>query len=113
MSKRINLFEKNIDIVIDSKYSTDETVIGNYAGKPVYRKIFNLNNLYVAPQMWVETNIPKQNFDVILSARTIGTTQYPIAFDRYTDTNHCAIMHFRNVALEFSFVLVEYTKVTN
>ena len=106
-------------------YSTDETIIGTWMNKPLYRKVINANmkcngalthgivNLDLITDLKIIFKQANDNF-VTLPKNTVEK-EYTIGVDKYTSSIiqlSCGSYFANNQNYDFTFIL-EYTKTTD
>lgn len=117
-SDHIKSFDTTSDI-----YSTAETIVGEYLGKPLYRRVINYGALPNGGTKEVNHNI--SNLDCITNIRGIATngSSYIILPRTHTASNLCVVLEATkntiliNDAYDFSAfsaqIILEYTKTTD
>ena len=97
-------------------YSTDEIVIGDFLGKPLYRKVYDLgSDLTVQNQTWTSTSISNSNIFFVVNAKAYtssGTCFSCICVNRDT-SSYVQILQTRSVNIKVRYIVLEYTKVTD
>lgn len=97
-------------------YSTDEIVIGDFLGKPLYRKVYNLgSDLLVNAQTWTNTNISNSNIffiERVTCYTSGGTCMGFFCANRDTQSN-VQLLQTRTTAVNVRYIVLEYTKVTD
>lgn len=104
-----------------SNYSTEETVIGTFLGKPLYRIMFNILNNYTGTN-WGDTgiNVSSLNIDKLIHKEVISnisntrTHAYQISKIETDGKVYVASLSNTNIAITPSdFFVIEYTKTTD
>ena len=119
---------KAVKDYVDKKqtYSTKETVIGTWIdGKPIYRKVYEINSLPNKERMYVDCNIPNvqhvitmrgvmessTEWDSMPSAYTNGTLIDSLVIERTGNTlTRIRILNNFDRSKFSAFVILEYTK---
>lgn len=107
-----SLISLNNSLSDTTTYSTDETVIGTYLGKPLYRKIVKVpNNIQLTPDTWNALGIIIPNISQLVRAdETFYTGTFGFKYDNglqiITSVPGFIVSNGHNI-------VVEYTKTTD
>lgn len=101
---------KNIE-----NYSTTETRIGTFLGKPLYRKVVELpNDLTISASDWAGTSLPSNNIATIINGLGVRSGDATSQIRVQASADALSIM---NPASSFSivikYIIIEYTKTTD
>ena len=117
-SDHIKSFETAPDM-----YSTAETIIGEYLGKPLYRKVVNFGALPNAGLKEVNHNISNLNYIVNLRGTATNGSSYIFLPRVHTASNLCIVLEATKTTIlmadsyDFSAfsaqITIEYTKTTD
>lgn len=98
-------------------YSTEETVIGTYLDKPLYRKVFILStNINISNTNWTNSTISivNNNIDYIINARAISKVFGNLLTDISDGkTVYCLASRASNNINGVNTIILEYTKTTD
>lgn len=103
---------------ITNKYSTDETVVGEWIdGKKIYRKVFELSSeVEIHPQSWTSIGIKHTDYNVskVISVKIINSsgTYYNASCALNIDDYFRFIAARDNSTIQAKYVILEYTKTT-
>lgn len=125
VEEAINEVQSNLDTA--NTYSLEETHIGTWLGKPLYRKVINFGSLPNNGQKNVNHNI--SNLDLIINLYGFGKrptdgTIIPLQFVKPDDANGEVGMFANNTEIFVidafdrsniteTYIVVEYTKTTD
>lgn len=111
-----NFAEDKLDVLADyNEYSDEEIVIGQYMGKPLYRKVIDLGNVSVPYNTW--TYVANEQSSIQPKSATFyDTKNVPYSVAVYNNNGSIEIMHFRpsvTLGTEGALLILEYTKTTD
>lgn len=114
--RRVAVAELKSNLTNLETYSTDEIVIGDFLGKPLYRKVYNLgSDLLVNAQTWTNTNISNSNIYFIerVTCYTSGGTCMGFFCANRDTQSYVQLLQTRTTAVNVRYIVLEYTKVTD
>lgn len=124
-AENLNQLQDNIEEHIDgvTSYSTTEQIIGTWIdGKPIYRKVINVNSLPEATRTTITLDINYNKIITIRGMASNGTTHIPIPWadeNNISNVMKCFVQE-NNLMIDTgsdrtnygAFFVVEYTKTT-
>lgn len=112
MNEIKSVVNANANYLVDSTtYSTTETVVGTWLGKPRYRRVYSINGT-MAQNAWT-TLLSISNVDTLIKGLMGGSPNNCVWNDTLLRVVNNNLQYYCPLTHAYTWVIIEYTKTTD
>lgn len=112
MNEIKSVVNANANYLVDSTtYSTTETVVGTWLGKPRYRRVYSINGT-MAQNAWT-TLLSISNVDTLIKGLMGGSANNCVWNDTLLRVVNNNLQYYCPLTHAYTWVIIEYTKTTD
>lgn len=112
MNEIKSVVNANANYLVDSTtYSTTETVVGTWLGKPRYRRVYSINGT-MAQNAWT-TLLSISNVDTLIKGLMGGSPNNCVWNDTLLRVVNNNLQYYCPLTHTYTWVIIEYTKTTD
>lgn len=112
MNEIKSVVNANANYLVDSTtYSTTETVVGTWLGKPRYGRVYSINGT-MAQNAWT-TLLSISNVDTLVKGLMGGSPNNCVWNDTLLRVVNNNLQYYSSLAHAYTWVVIEYTKTTD
>lgn len=112
MNEIKSVVNANANYLVDSTtYSTTETVVGTWLGKPRYGRVYSINGT-MAQNAWT-TLLSISNVDTLVKGLMGGSANNCVWNDTLLRVVNNNLQYYSPLSHAYTWVIIEYTKTTD